>query len=114
MVRHVGRAVNVQEFYSRRKTRRPGEFTARLPRAGTDAASTSGVNRRSTAANLSRLDARLDLSRAERPSLNGIVLLRRVVVAPLNVGKTVRIAQIAPLAESVPPKLYGGTERVVS
>src|SRR5215203_3410177 len=27
---------------------------------------------------------------------------------------TVRIAQIAPLAEAVPPKLYGGTERVVS
>jgi glycosyltransferase involved in cell wall biosynthesis len=26
----------------------------------------------------------------------------------------VKIAQIAPLAESVPPKLYGGTERVVS
>ena len=26
----------------------------------------------------------------------------------------VRIAQIPPLAESVPPKLYGGTERVVS
>ena len=25
-----------------------------------------------------------------------------------------RIAQIAPLAESVPPKLYGGTERVVA
>src|SRR2546428_11598626 len=25
-----------------------------------------------------------------------------------------RIAQIAPLIESVPPKLYGGTERVVS
>ena len=25
-----------------------------------------------------------------------------------------RIAQMAPLAESVPPKLYGGTERVVS
>lgn len=24
-----------------------------------------------------------------------------------------RIAQIAPLAESVPPKLYGGTERVI-
>jgi len=24
------------------------------------------------------------------------------------------IAQIAPLVESVPPKLYGGTERVVS
>src|SRR5437763_6784058 len=28
--------------------------------------------------------------------------------------RKVRIAQIAPLAESVPPKLYGGTERVVS
>src|SRR6202012_5362141 len=27
---------------------------------------------------------------------------------------TVKIAQIAPLVESVPPRLYGGTERVVS
>jgi glycosyltransferase involved in cell wall biosynthesis len=26
----------------------------------------------------------------------------------------VRIAQVAPLFESVPPKYYGGTERVVS
>jgi hypothetical protein len=25
-----------------------------------------------------------------------------------------RIAQVAPLFESVPPRLYGGTERVVS
>jgi hypothetical protein len=25
-----------------------------------------------------------------------------------------RIAQIAPLFEAVPPKLYGGTERIVS
>ena len=25
-----------------------------------------------------------------------------------------KIAQIAPLYESVPPKLYGGTERIVS
>ena len=25
-----------------------------------------------------------------------------------------RIAQVAPLAEAVPPKMYGGTERVVS
>lgn len=29
-------------------------------------------------------------------------------------GHQMRIAQIAPLAEAVPPKLYGGTERVVS
>jgi glycosyltransferase involved in cell wall biosynthesis len=34
---------------------------------------------------------------------------------PPNLGHdTMRIAQIAPLAESVPPKLYGGTERVVA
>jgi glycosyltransferase involved in cell wall biosynthesis len=32
----------------------------------------------------------------------------------LTVRHTLRIAQIAPLHESVPPKLYGGTERVVS
>ena len=30
-------------------------------------------------------------------------------------GKTpMRIAQVAPLNESVPPKFYGGTERIVS
>ena len=29
-------------------------------------------------------------------------------------GTKMRIAQIAPLTEAVPPKLYGGTERVVS
>jgi glycosyltransferase involved in cell wall biosynthesis len=29
-------------------------------------------------------------------------------------GNPMRIAQLAPLAESVPPKLYGGTERVVA
>src|SRR5689334_11832813 len=29
-------------------------------------------------------------------------------------GPVLRIAQIAPLYESVPPRLYGGTERVVS
>ena len=29
-------------------------------------------------------------------------------------GKPLKIAQIAPLYEAVPPKLYGGTERVVA
>ena len=29
-------------------------------------------------------------------------------------GETLRIAQVAPLAESVPPQMYGGTERIVS
>jgi hypothetical protein len=34
----------------------------------------------------------------------------------LSLGEkaTMRIAQVAPLYESVPPKYYGGTERVVS
>src|SRR6185437_5364003 len=29
-------------------------------------------------------------------------------------GRLMRIAQVSPLWESVPPKLYGGTERIVS
>ena len=29
-------------------------------------------------------------------------------------GESLRIAQVAPLAESVPPQMYGGTERIVS
>jgi glycosyltransferase involved in cell wall biosynthesis len=32
----------------------------------------------------------------------------------MKAGDPMRIAQIAPLAESVPPKLYGGTERVIA
>jgi hypothetical protein len=35
------------------------------------------------------------------------VLLRRLEAK-------LRIAQISPLTEAVPPKLYGGTERVIS
>ena len=31
-----------------------------------------------------------------------------------NPHRRLRIAQVAPLYESVPPKLYGGTERVVA
>ncbi len=31
-----------------------------------------------------------------------------------SLGEGLRIAQVAPLAESVPPQLYGGTERIVS
>jgi glycosyltransferase involved in cell wall biosynthesis len=34
--------------------------------------------------------------------------------APLKRSTRLRIAQVAPLSESVPPKLYGGTERVVA
>src|SRR5438094_701734 len=32
----------------------------------------------------------------------------------LNASGIMKIAQVAPLFESVPPKYYGGTERVVS
>src|SRR5262245_12175122 len=43
----------------------------------------------------------------------------RVGLQPLNHDSErekffMRIAQIAPLTEAIPPKLYGGTERVVS
>jgi glycosyltransferase involved in cell wall biosynthesis len=36
------------------------------------------------------------------------------IARPANGGDRVRIAQVAPLIESVPPAAYGGTERVVS
>ncbi len=35
-------------------------------------------------------------------------------MAPNGENRRVKIAQVAPLTESVPPKLYGGTERIVS
>jgi glycosyltransferase involved in cell wall biosynthesis len=38
----------------------------------------------------------------------------RQAAPPLHRPMSMRIAQIAPLFESVPPRLYGGTERVVS
>jgi hypothetical protein len=37
-----------------------------------------------------------------------------VAIAGLPGEKNMKIAQIAPLMESVPPRLYGGTERIVS
>src|ERR1700685_839572 len=39
---------------------------------------------------------------------------RPVSVHEIQQSRHVKIAQIAPLVESVPPRLYGGTERVVS
>lgn len=36
------------------------------------------------------------------------------MLSSLASGRTLRIAQVAPLCESVPPRLYGGTERVVA
>src|ERR1700730_16842161 len=47
-----------------------------------------------------------------------MILARREYFSPDGhkslVDRSLRIAQIAPLYESVPPKLYGGTERVVA
>jgi len=36
------------------------------------------------------------------------------VALPTGIGISMKIAQIAPLYEAVPPKLYGGTERIVA
>jgi glycosyltransferase involved in cell wall biosynthesis len=44
---------------------------------------------------------------------SGLVSARGIVV-PIGRGTLMRIAQIAPLIESVPPRLYGGTERIAS
>src|SRR6187200_2581400 len=40
------------------------------------------------------------LNRRSQPSTEGVLVMR--------------IAQVAPLAEAVPPRAYGGTERVIS
>ena len=42
------------------------------------------------------------------------LLIRMLVSAPRAVRDRLRIAQVSPLYESVPPRRYGGTERVVS
>jgi hypothetical protein len=36
------------------------------------------------------------------------------LLVPSERQKNMKIAQIAPIMESVPPRLYGGTERIVS
>jgi hypothetical protein len=38
----------------------------------------------------------------------------RVAARRAHVASPMRIAQVAPLHERIPPELYGGTERVVS
>src|ERR1700756_3063299 len=56
---------------------------------------------------------------------NPIPLYRRSAASPSSLhtrpfwafcpgDRIMRIAQVAPLSEAVPPKLYGGTERIVS
>lgn len=43
-----------------------------------------------------------------------LILGNSLILRGVSIRKNMRIAQVSPLYESVPPKLYGGTERVVS
>src|SRR4051812_6832126 len=54
----------------------------------------------------------LDLGTIPGSSLR--IHTRQAPLKGATAGEFMRIAQVAPLSESVPPKLYGGTERVVS
>src|SRR5262249_52127652 len=56
--------------------------------------------------------ARPDLDLARRVLLKGSAHSGTALFSSRS--RLMRIAQIAPLAESVPPRFYGGTERVVS
>jgi hypothetical protein len=60
------------------------------------------------------LDLKLLRVTCRRPTMNQWTLVELRQNPRRTPERTMRIAQIAPLAESVPPKLYGGTERVVS
>src|SRR6202051_3744116 len=50
---------------------------------------------------------------ARRASTAEKTLKNQADLSPLN-HRRLRIAQLAPLYERVPPRLYGGTERMVS
>src|SRR5262249_16112564 len=47
-------------------------------------------------------------------SSSASIFCAQVLDRPTQHGDRMRIAQISPLTEAVPPKLYGGTERVIS
>src|SRR3954465_11189025 len=51
---------------------------------------------------------------ARRNAVGLIGVFARHSMTPGGEHTRMRIAQVAPLAEAVPPGLYGGTERVVS
>jgi hypothetical protein len=61
-----------------------------------------------------------DAPRTRLRNWNGVGRLNAAAATWVSLGSretrriAMRIAQIAPLAESVPPRLYGGTERVVA
>jgi hypothetical protein len=52
------------------------------------------------------------ISRTDRT--DGSMLQGHARSIPKEIHRSLRIAQVAPLYESVPPKFYGGTERVVA
>jgi hypothetical protein len=54
------------------------------------------------------------MTRVETYCMAPVQQQKTLVEARPASNQPLRIAQIAPLYESVPPKLYGGTERIVS
>ena len=65
--------------------------------------------------NVCSASASLVCAPIESPAfLPGFILNARYLASSQERTSVMRIAQIAPLYESVPPKLYGGTERVVA
>src|SRR5712671_3673918 len=65
-------------------------------------------------AGLPYLSKNRTLNAAPLASLGVVAELRDGVTQPDSRENSMRIAQVAPLQEAVPPKLYGGTERIVS
>ena len=55
-----------------------------------------------------------ELFRAGRVTPVATIQSADVISPSFSTRSSLRIAQVAPLSESVPPKLYGGTERVVA
>ena len=54
------------------------------------------------------------IARGDEPGVKALVFVPIPQRSGSTSEKNMKIAQIAPLMESVPPRLYGGTERVVS
>jgi glycosyltransferase involved in cell wall biosynthesis len=65
-------------------------------------------------AGLPYLSKNRTLNAAALASFGVVAGLRDGVTQPDSRENSMRIAQVAPLQEAVPPKLYGGTERIVS
>src|SRR3984957_2489638 len=88
-------------FQIRRRSARLVNFTGASLGAKTEASATCGF----------LLQRSVPFDSRQRQPERIRCILRSIVTACED---QMRIAQVAPLAEAVPPKLYGGTERVVA